>query len=137
MRKFISIFLVLSGLFVFSSCEKDADPSGARLIDENALPEFPVDKLRFKWRGDVGHEQKLMMWISWYTFDKDNLEPPSIYQIGIPKNYTTVDGDLYVFETDVWAPIVNAEYHWKVLTYYSDGEVVSSDTRTFVPSPTY
>lgn len=137
MRKFISVFLVFCGLTLLSSCEKEVDRNGARLIDENAIPEYPVDKLRFKWRGDLGVEQKLMMWIDWYSFNVDNLNEPDIYQIGIPKNYTPQDGDLFVFETDLWAPIVDATYHWKVLTYYSDGEVVSSETRSFVPSPTY
>lgn len=137
MKKFVSIFLVFCGLYVFSSCEKDADPSGARLIDENALPEYPVGKLRFKWRGEVGVEQKLMMWVHWYKFNVDKLDHPDIYQIGIPKNYTPQDGDLFVFETDVWDPLVQTKYYWKVLTYYSDGEVVSSDTREFVPSPIY
>lgn len=137
MKKLISIFLVFCGLCLLSSCDKDADANGARLIDEDAIPEYPVGKLRFKWRGDLGVEQKLMMWIDWYKFDVNTIKEPEIYQIGIPKNFTPVDGDLFVFETNLWAPIVDATYYWKVVTYYSDGEVVESETRSFVPSPTY
>ncbi len=137
MRKFISIFLIFCGLSLVSSCDKDVEPNGARLIDENAIPEFPYDKLRFKWRGDLGVEQKLVMWIEWFKHGTNIVKQPDIYQIGIPKNYTPTDGDLFVFETDLWAPIVNAKYYWKVVTYYSDGTVIDSDTRAFVPSPTY
>jgi len=137
MRKFISIFLVFCGLSLMSSCEKDVDRNGALLIDENALPEYPINKLRFKWRGELGVEQKLMMWIDWYVFDVHTLEEPNIFQIGIPKNYTPQDGNLFVFETDVWDPIYAGKYKWKVLTYYSDGEIVESETREFIPYPVY
>lgn len=134
MKKFISIFLVFCGLFLFISCEKEVEPDGARLIDENTIPEYPVNKLRFKWRGDIGVEQKLVMWIDWFHFDIVG-NPPVLFQIGIPKNFTPSDGNLFVYETDLWEPLPYTSYHWKVVTYYSDGKVVSSETRTFVPFP--
>lgn len=135
MKKYFSIFILVSSFFFLLSCNKEAEKSGARLVDENSYPEYPVDKLRFKWRGDVGEQQKLMLWKDGYEWDTENINEPDIFQLGLPKNLKPSSSNLFVLEHALWNPTQYSLYHWKVVTYYKDGSVVHSDIRSFIPQP--
>ncbi len=130
-------FLVpLVGLFLslsLISCETEKDKFSARPIDESELNDVPVGFLRFKWQGVVGNQQTLTMWM------KDNVdglnEAPYFYRIGFGENYEPTNEDYFVFQTDQWAPIAGKEYLWNITSYYDDGDVEISDSRTFIPNP--
>ncbi|MGB0870511.1 MAG: hypothetical protein ACPGSD_13020 [Flavobacteriales bacterium] len=135
MKNLFSIFILSCSFLFLSSCNKEAEKSGAYLIDERSYPEFPIDNLRFQWRGDVGQQQKLMLWKDGYTWDTENLNEPDIFQIGIPANFSPQVDDVFVLEHKLWTPLTGQLYHWKVLTYYKDGTVIHSNERAFVPQP--
>ncbi len=136
-RKYL--FLVpLLGLFLglgLVSCETDTDKFGARLIDESELDHVPVGFLRFKWQGVIGNQQTLTMWHEDFVEGVDEMEEPYFFRLGFGINYAPVNEDYYVFQTEDWIPMVSEKYNWNITSYYQNGDVEVSDTRTFVPNP--
>ncbi len=135
-------FLVpLMGFFLclsLVSCETEEDKFSARPVDESELNDIPVGFLRFKWQGVVGNQQTLTMWTDEHEEDVDEedlVEAPYFYRIGFGKNFEPAIADYFVFQTDKWEPIPGAVYFWNITSYYDNGDVEVSESRSFIPDP--
>lgn len=135
MRQYISVFIIMLGVFGFSSCNKDIEKVGASLIDETNLVELPKDELRFSWRGDRNVEQKLVMWLDGLDYNTPDLKAPKIYQLGISSQIKPTVSDVYSISIGIWEPLEGESYNWLILSYYDDGTIVESDERQFIPNP--